>query len=248
MRTEIRASLNLNHFYYHNENYEWTTEMPCFWFSFFKIDGSTCQLNESLGLEGNAVVYSSFNKVEKLNNIKPDNFDFLRIPPHLGMKEITLLPIPVPSFVQKNGIEDLESYMGCVAVLMNEECAENDDKNNYSRILKSTIQTSLNELVPLVNKRNDLIINHLDQLKKDIEFKIVKESKKQQNFWKRITTENIVNTTIWKFSSEELYNMAPLSLAKYWGSEGIWELAGEIKVNYSSSIKSVKKRKTVQVH
>ncbi len=251
MRTDLKVSFHLDHFYYHNDNYEWTNEMPHFWFSFFKIDGTTCRLNDSLQLEGNAVVYSSFNKVESLNSIEPDKHDIIRIPLDFGHEEINLMPIPVPEFVKKNGIEDMESYAGCIAVLMNEDCATNDENNTYTTILNSTVQNSLNQLIPSLSNDKKNIYKYLRQLKNDIEDKIVYEANKNQNFWKRLTAENIVNTTIWKFSSDELKSMNSISLAKYWGTEGIWELLGEVKIKETqSSVKEAKYRKkqTIKIH
>lgn len=230
MRTDLKISFHLDHFYYHNENYEWTNEMPRFWFCFFKIDGTTCKLNESLQLEGNAVIYSSFEKMESLNNIEPDKHDVIRLPVGLGREEINLKPIPVPEFVKKTGMEDIEAQVGCIVVLMNESCATNDENNCYSKILTATIQDSLNEWIPWLSHDKNNSYKYFDGLKYDIKSKILQESRKNQSFWKRLTTENIVNTTIWKFSSDELRTMHSVSLTQYWGTEGLWELSGELKI------------------
>lgn len=230
MRKDLNISCNLNHFCYHNESYDWTTEMPYFWFSFFKIDGSNCKLNEALQLEGNATIYSKFKKIESLTSLEPDKQDVLKIPSKIGREEMTLKPIPVPDFVNKNKIDNLESYVGCIAVLMNEECALNDEKNLYSKILNQIIQNSLNDLIPHLTENQSTINKNLHDLKDKIELKLNEESKKNQSFWKRLTTENIIETTIWTFSSDELKALHSVSLAKYWGNEGLWELSGKVKV------------------
>lgn len=230
MRKDLKVSFNLNQFYYHNDSYEWTNEMPHFWFSFFKIDGSTCNFNENLELEGKPTFYNPFTKIIGINNIEVDNQDVIQIPKELGKNEFTLKPISVPDYVRKNNIHDMDSYIGCIAVLMNEDCALNDEKDNYVKILKSTSQKYLNELVHLLNENQSIIDKHLNQLKEHIETNIKNESKKNQNFWKRLTTENIINTTIWTFSSDELNALHSASLAKYWGTDGLWELSGKVKV------------------
>ncbi len=243
MRPDLNISFHLDHFYYHNENYEWTTEMPRYWFSFFKIDGSGCKLNESLRLEGKAVVYSPFEKMENLNSIEPDKQDVLRIPYQLGYEEINLKPIPVPEFVKKSGIESVESYAGCIVVLMNEYCASNDEKNTYSQLLTTTIQNSLDRLIPHLNHDNKNIPKHLETMQQEIDTVILQESEKNQSFWKRLTTESIVNSTVWKFSSDELSNMNSVSLTKYWGRDGLWELSGDLKIKKPKSQNRSKTRK-----
>jgi hypothetical protein len=245
MRTDLKITFHLDHFYYYNENYEWTTEMPYFWFSFFKIDGDTCKLNEDLKLEGNAVVSSSFTKMENLNNIEPDKYDVIRIPSQLGFEQVKLKPIPVPEFVKKSGINELKAFTGCVAVLMNEECAALDENNSYPEILHSTLQNSLDELIPCLNFEEKNICKYLESIQQDLESKILSESRKNQSFWKRWTTDKIINSTIWKFSSDELSTMKSFSLTQYWGTEGLWELSGEVKVQkakYSTEVKLRKKR------
>lgn len=250
MRADLKISCHLNHFYYHNESYDWTTEMPYFWFSFFKIDGSNCKLNEELELEGTTSIYSGFNKIESLKNIEPDKQDILKIPLNLGFETITVSPVSVPEFVKNNKIDNLESYFGCVAVLMNEECALNDEKNAYPEILKSTIQKSLNQLITQINQNQTVIDAHLQKLKEEINLKITAESKNNQSFWKRLTTENIIETTVWIFSSDELKSLNSVSLLKYWGTEGLWELSGKVKVKENQSnlkISEMKSRKKQQI-
>lgn len=251
MRTDLKISFHLDHFYYHNENYEWTSEMPYFWFSFFKIDGTTCRLNGSLQLEGTAVVSSPFEKMESLSNIEPDKHDVIRVPSHLGFEEFNLQPIPVPEFVKKSGINDLKAHAGCVVVLMNEDCASLDGSGTYSEILRSTLQNSLNELIPFLNYEEKNISKYLEGIRNDLESNILCESKKNQSFWKRWTTEKIVNASLWKFSSDELNRMHSMSLAQYWGTEGLWELSGELKVKKiqpekTADIKTKSPRKRMQ--
>ncbi|SMC60534.1 hypothetical protein [Moheibacter sediminis] len=251
MRKDLNISFNLNHFYYHNDNYEWTNEMPYFWFSFFKIDGTSCKFNENLELEGTPTIYNPFNKIIGINNIEADKQDIIQIPKELGREEFTLTPISVPDFVKKTNIHDMESYIGCIVVLMNEDCALNDEKNIYAKILQATSQKYLNELIPLLNENQTIIDEHLIKLKENIEINIKTESKKNQSFWKRLTTENIINTTIWTFSSDELKSLRSASLAKYWGTEGIWELSGKVKVKENQTIKTkiseMKSRKKHQI-
>lgn len=241
MRTDLNISFGLDHFCYHNKNYDWTTEMPYFWFSFFKIDGTSCKIDDSLKLYGNAIIYSSFDKIECLRSMEADKQDAIQIPPDLGFKEITLTPIPVPDFVKKTKIDNLESYVGCVSVLMNEECAINDEKNTFVEILVSTVQNTLNELIKILNEGQSKVQEHFESLKNIIEQKIKTECRKNQSFWKRFTSENIIETTIWFFSSDELKSLGSVSLVKYWEMEGVWELSGKVKL---TEIQTTKKNKS----
>lgn len=230
MKSNVNVSIKLNHFSYHNNEFDWTTEMPNFWFSFFKIDGSNCKLNDELQLEGKANIYSSFKKIESLRNIEPDRQDVLTVPNNLANEKVSLIPISVPQFAKSAEIGNFESYAGCIAVLMNDDCISNDEKNKYVSILNEIIQNSLDELIPLLNGQQNKIDKHLHDLKKLIKYKINQESRKNKSFWRRFRTENIIETTIWIFSSEELKSLQSISLTKYWGIEGVWKLSGKIKI------------------
>lgn len=254
MRTELKVSCRLNRFYYHNDNYDWTTEMPYFWFSFFKIDGSNCHLTEDFQLEGSAAIYSNFKKFKSLSNILPDKKDVIKIPSDLGKQDLTLIPIAVPEFLVQNGFKNMEPYVGCVAVLANEQCALNDEKNNYHQILMQTIQSALDQVIKQTRSAKIEMDDLLVQLKNEIETNILSEAKHNQSFWKRLTTENEVNATIWIFPSDELESIISVSLLKYWGTDGLWELSGKVKVT-DPQIKSqrfnefsLRKKNTQTIH
>lgn len=234
----------MDSFSYFNENYDWTNEMPYFWFSFFKIDGTTCKLDESLKIKGKPVIYNNFKKFENVNNFEPDRQDIIKIPAYLGQKELTLEPIPSPNFMMKTKL-NAESYLGCIAFMMNEECAASDLNNNYIKILKTLIQNSLDELVQILHMNQKTVFDHLENLKENIESKIISESRKEQSFWKRLTNNVMLDTTIWFFSAEELKKLQSVSLEKFWGTEGRWTLSGKIKVNesYKPRLKKISGKK-----
>jgi len=250
MESSSQVVFNLDRFYYHSNNFEWTSEMPFFWFCFFKIDGSNCKMNESLSLEGKVSLYTPLEKIENLNNLESDKSDYIKIPEHIGKKEIIIEPIPVPEFIKGSPIKKPEPQVGCITIFVDRNCFLADPENEFPSLLSTTIQQQLDELIPTLNHRKIGSTNKNKPLANLLETVILNSSQKRQPFWKRFISENRADATIWKFSASELEELGTISLTKNWTNEGTWELSGSIsleKVNpyptFSKKDTSLQKRK-----
>jgi len=257
MESSSKVIFNLNQFFYHSHNYDWTNEMPFFWFCFFKIDGTNCRLNESLILEGKTSLYTPLEKIETLNNLVPDQDDAIQIPEYIGKKEIVIKPIPIPEFIKESTIKKPEPQIGCVTIFMNRNCFLADWKNELPTLLSSTLQAQLDKLIPTLNHKNTALVNKNKPLANLLETTILNSSQKQQPFWKKFISENRVDATIWKFSASELAELQTISLTKNWTNEGTWELSGNISLEkesvspyptFSIKNKSTQKRNSQVTH
>ena len=232
MEDSQKVVFNLNQFYYHSNNYDWTTEMPYYWFCFFKIDGDSCRLNEDFKLEGSVSLYTPLDKIADLSALESDKKeDFIKIPESSGKKEIFLKPIPVPGFAKDSSLKKPEPQVGCVVVFMNKSCFLSDVENQLAPLLASTVQNQLNELLSEFNYRKTILTDKTKSLSRMLETIIQKATLEKQPFWKRFFSENKVDATTWKFSAGELEELDSISLTKNWTNEGTWELSGNISLS-----------------
>lgn len=234
MECSSKIIFDLDKFYYHNHNYEWTSEMPFFWFCFFKIDGSNCKMNDSFALEGKTTLYTPLEKIENLNNLEPDKKDYIKIPEHIGKKEVSIEPIPVPEFIKDSIIKNPEPQVGCITVFMDKNCFLADSENEFPFLLSASVQQQLDNLIPTLNQKKFASTGKNRPLANLLETIILESSQKRQPFWKRFISEYKADATIWKFSAGELEELGSISLTKNWTNEGTWEMSGSIaleKVN-----------------
>ena len=98
----------------------WGSAEPYLWPVFFKIDGETVSLTESLTLSGTATVVGTFGNHGNLGDTDVDAGDDLAIPEALGSWSTVLKPIPVPGSLS-GLIDDVAGTVGVVAVLMEED-------------------------------------------------------------------------------------------------------------------------------
>src|SRR5690606_21754990 len=228
METRNQLIFNLKQFYYYSQDYEWTAEMPYYWFCFFKIDGTGCRINERLETEGKIKIYQPLSGIENLASLEPDKNDAIPSPGVLGKKSIYLKPISAPDFMGDPTPGILEPEFGCVVVFMNKSCFETDKTNHYPVLLSGSIEHYFNELIPLLNKKKKPGFNSSLELSEILEEQIIKYAKQTQPYWKRFLLEFSADATIWKFSLSELRELQSISITKNWVNQGNWELSGEI--------------------
>ena len=230
MESSTKILFNLKQFFYHSNNYEWTSEMPFFWFCFFKIDGTNCKMNKSLQMEGKVSLYTTLEKIENLNNFESDKSDIIRIPDFLGKKEITLEPIPVPEFIRESTLKKPEPQVGCAMVFMDRNCFFADSQNELPSLLTEIIQKKLNESIPNLNKSKNTLINKTPLLANLLETTVLEATQKHKPFWHKFISSSRADATVWKFSANELEELNSISLTKNWVNEGTWELSGSITI------------------
>lgn len=228
MRTGLKLKFNFNKFVNLENGFDWTSEMPNYWLCYFKIDGSTCELDFNLNFNGSAEVFSPMKSFESILQYEYNSKDEIIIPKNIQSKEISLEPIQVPKFVRKNGISDIDAYSGCIVIFTNNEY---HPEKKLIKYLQNYIQNSLNDLVTYLANPKENIIEYLNMLKKDIENILIKKTRKKRNFWDSLAPDYKVDPSIWLFSGDELLQYKNVSLIKYWGIDNLWKLIGEITID-----------------
>lgn len=227
MKAQYKLKFELNKFSKINDDYDWTTDMPNYWVCYFKMDGDTCHLDIDLNLKGEATVISPMEKFESLLHHTPNSKDEILVPTEFKHEELTIKPIKVPEFVAVNGIDSMDTLSGCFVIFINDDCLINNELIDF---VKDYIQNSLNDFVPYLIENKTDKVKYLNLLRKDLNGLIIKKLREKQNLWEKLTSDFIVDTSVWAFTSEDLSQTKNVSLIKYWGIEGLWKLEGKITI------------------
>ncbi len=234
MRNNLKVTFNLDHLNCYDEADGWGSAEPYMWTVFFKIDGTTCRLNDSLMLEGTATVYTTPGSHGNLGNTDVDEGDVVAVPGAIGFQEMTLTPIPVPDFVKQLGTDDAPAIAGCIVVLMEEDNISDDGAESGHQALNAAVQNALNSLIPTLGVSNQSISDDdINNMSAQIQSKIEDAVKNQQNFfeniWSWLNPDDTIGSVVWKFSGDDLLNDTSIALQQRWNNgDGDWELFGSV--------------------
>ncbi|MBO9700608.1 MAG: hypothetical protein J7604_10395 [Sporocytophaga sp.] len=234
MRNNLKVKFHFDRLHCHDEADGWGNAEPYMWTVFFKIDGTTCRLNDSLMLEGTATIFTTHGSHGNLGDSDVDAGDTVPIPSAIGFKEMTLTPIPVPDIVKKLGTDDVPAVAGCIVVLMEEDNVSDDGAEAGHHALNAGVQQALNSLIPTLGfTKQDISDDDIKDLTGKIQSKIENAIKNQQNFfenfWSWINADDTIGTAVFKFSGDQLLEQNPASLHKRWTNDnGDWELFGSV--------------------
>lgn len=240
MRSTLKVTFNLDRLICYEEADGWGSAEPYMWTVFFKIDGTTCKLNDGLMLEGSATIFTTPGSHGNLGDSDVDEGDSILIPSAIGIQEMTLTPIPVPDFVKQLGTDDVTAIAGCIVVLMEEDNVSDDGAEAGHRALNTAIQNALNSLIPTLGfTRQEISEEDINTLTSQIQSKVEDAVKNQQNFfeniWSWLNSDDTIGTVVWKFSGDSLLNQNPVALQHRWPNEtqksndnGDWEVFGNI--------------------
>ncbi|WP_156140291.1 hypothetical protein [Sporocytophaga myxococcoides] len=228
-KNNLKVKFHFDRLHCHDEAGGWGNAEPYMWTVFFKIDGTTCRLNDSLMLEGTATIFTSPGNYGHLADSDVDAGDTMPIPSTIGLKEMTLIPIPVPDTVKKTGIGDIPAFAGCIVVLM-----EGDRTKAGFQAFDANIQKALNSLIPTLGfAKKDISEEDIRSLTGKIQVKIEDAIKNQQhlleNFQSWINADNTIGTAAFNFSGDQLLAHKLTSLNERWiNDNGDWELFGSV--------------------
>jgi len=252
MRNNLIVTFNLERLVCHDEADGWGDAEPYMWTIFFKIDGTTCRLNDSLMLEGTATVFTTPGSHGNLGDTDVDDGDTVSIPSAIGVQTMALTPIPVPDFVKQAGTDDITAVAGCIVILMEEDNISDDGAEAGHRSLNSAVEEALNDIIPTLGFSNQEITDDdIESLTEKVKSRIGDAIKDQQNFfeniWSWLDRDDVIGTRVWKFSGDDLLTFNPIELQQrwqkvwqplppgnplglpgYWKDHGDWELFGNI--------------------
>lgn len=233
MRKNLRVSFDLDRLVCHDEGDGWGSAEPYMWTIFFKIDGDTCKLNDSLMLEGTATVFTTPGSHGNLGDTDVDAGDTVSVPPAIGQQDMTLIPIPVPDFVKQAGTDDVSAFAGCIVVLMEEDNVSDAGAEAGHAALNAAVQNAFDSIIPTLGALNkdisdDVINNLISQVQSKVTDAIKNQQNAFENLWSWINPDDTIGTVVWKFSGDDLLKQTPLQLQKRWQNEGDWELFGSV--------------------
>lgn len=252
MRNNLNVIFQLNQLICRDESDGWGDAEPYLWTVFFKIDGTTCWLNEGLFLEGTATVFTTPGSHGNLGTYDVDAGETINIPTIIGNQSMVLTPIPVPQFVRDAGTDDVTAIAGCIVILMEEDNVSNAGAEAGHRALNAAVQEALNGIIPTLGFTNQSISDEevaamTNAITNKVTDAIVAQQGVFENIWSFINADDTIGSKVWKFSGDELLSNGntalqerwqkvwvplppnhPSHLNGYWRGHGDWEILGNI--------------------
>lgn len=230
----ISSTFNLDRLVCHDEADGWGNAEPYLWTVFFKIDGTTCRLGDSLFLEGTATIYTTPGSHGNLGNTNVDAGDTVPIPASIGHLEMSLTPIPVPDSLSAIGVTNAPAIAGCIAILMEEDNVTDAGANAGHQALNTAVQNALNNVIPTLGVLHQSITEaEINRITTQIQSQITDAIRNQQNWleniWSWINSDDTIGTVVWIYSSKQLIEQNPINLNRRWTNDnGDWELFANI--------------------
>lgn len=142
-RDVLQIYLELDRIHCHDEGDGWGDAEPYLWTVFFKVDGSTVTVSESLTLDGNATIHTTPGSHGNLGTTDVDEGDNVTIPANIGHWDTMLSPIGVTPPLDAL-IDDVGGVVGVVAVLMEEDNVSDDGAEAGHQALNDAVSAALN--------------------------------------------------------------------------------------------------------
>jgi hypothetical protein len=234
MRSNLNVKFHFDRLHCHDEADGWGNAEPYLWTVFFKIDGTTCRLNEALKLEGTATIFTTPGSHGNLGDSDVDAGDTVSIPSAIGLKEFTITPIPVPDSAKALGIEDVPAVAGAIVILMEEDNVSDDGAEAGHAALNAGVQSALNNIIPTLGfTKTDITKDEIKAMNEKISSEIKQAIRNQQNafenIWSILNADDEIGTEVFKFSGDELLQQSPIPLNVRWKNDnGDWELFGNV--------------------
>lgn len=229
-RDILNVRIELDSIHCFDEGDGWGNAEPYLWPVFFKIDGTTASVNDSLQLTGTATVEGTHGHHGNLNNTDVDAGDNVTIPDSVGVWETTLTPIPGPPSLQSL-VPDVAGVAGVVTVLMEEDNVTDAGAIAGYNALVAAVQTSLNGVVPTLGlTQQDISDNQIAAMETAVSNAVSNAIQNSQNFfenlWSWINPDDQIGTQIFRFDHDTLAAGNPINFNKRWNNEGDWEIHG----------------------
>jgi len=232
MRQVLGVSLKLNSIICRDEGDGAGNAEPYLWTVFFKIDGVTVSLTESLMLSGNGTIYTTPGSHGNLDDNSVDAGDTVAIPSDIGEWVTTLVPIPVPDSLSSL-TEPLGGIIGVVCILMEEDNVSDDGAEAGHRALNNAVQNAINQIISSRSLSNqDVSEEDLEDFEDDIESAVSRAIRNQQNvfenIWSGLNKDDTIGTRVFFFEHDTLEEANSIDFNQRWRNEGDWEITGTI--------------------
>ncbi|MGH2379775.1 MAG: hypothetical protein ACRDG7_00935 [Candidatus Limnocylindria bacterium] len=209
----------------------WGSAEPYLWPVFFKIDGETVSLTDSLMLSGTATVVGTYGSHGNLLNTDVDPGEVLPIPEALGSWRTALKPIPVPDSLAGT-VDDVAGVAGVIAVLMEEDNVSDSGAVAGYNALVSAIRAGLDEVVGTLGLTNQEVTEQdIDAIKSAAEKAVKDAIKSNQGFfadlWSWLNADDQIGSEVFRFAHDDLAAGGVIEFNKRWKNHGDWQIFGE---------------------
>lgn len=217
---------------------------PYLWTVFFKIDGDSVQLTDSLKLAGTATVRRTPGSHGNLNTSGVDAGATVAIPDSLGDWNPFLTPIPVPDSLQPIVGDDLGGVVGVVCVLMEEDNVSDDGAEAGHDALNAAVQTALDGIIATRSFSSpDITDAEINAYLADIASAVSNAVQNEQNFfenlWSFLNKDDQIGSRVFFFKHDDLAGGGIMEFSQRWQNEGDWELFGHVNASVACPARAV---------
>ena len=228
----LRVWLELDRIDCHDEGDGLGSAEPYLWTVFFKIDGDTVALTESLTLSG-APTVATPGSHGNLGDTDVDAGDDITTPSTIGEWSPFLTPIPVPESLRPLVGDDLPGLVGVVCVLMEEDNVTDDGAEAGHAALNTAVASALADIIATRGFSNpDITEEEIDQYMEPVRDTVTEAVKNQQSFfenlWSWLNEDDTIGTRVFFWKQDDLAAGGIINLSQRWEDEGDWELFGHI--------------------
>ena len=229
-RAHLDTWIRLDRVYCHDGGDGIGSAEPYLWAVFFKVDGSSVRLNESLSLEGTATVVATDGGHGNLINTDVDEGENVPVPESVGTWHTELVPIPVPENLT-GLVPDVAGVAGVVVVLMEEDNVSDAGALAGYQALANEIRQRLNALIPQLGFAHQTVTDEdvaalQDGISDAIENAIIGAQSGWQNFWSWLNADDQIGSKFFSFGHDDLAKNLSIDFSQRWHNEGDWEIFG----------------------
>jgi hypothetical protein len=245
MRDIINVNISLNNIVCHDEGDGFGNAEPYLWTVFFKIDGTTVSLNDSLNLVGTATIQSTPGSHGNLGDTDVDEGDTVTIPSIIGKWDTTLTPIPVPKWVKDLGTDDVAAVAGVICVLMEEDNVTDSGAEAGHSALNSAVQAALDNIVNSLGFSHQEVTDGdiealTDSISSQVSSAIQNSQNVFENIWSWLNEDDTIGSVVFRFDQDTLLVNGTTNLNHRWKNEGDWEINGHINASVKCSSEALK--------
>jgi hypothetical protein len=212
---------------------------PFLWTVFFRVDGSTLQLNDAGMLTGSATIVTTPGSHGNLGaeSLQVGNSD--AIPDDLGLWNSTLQPIPVAPSLRGLIGDDLPGFFGAVAVIMIEGGHVSDHGAEAGHAaLNTAVETAIDAVLGRIGPDHQMITqDDIDSVTAGINDKVSSAIQNNQNLlenlWSLTGKDATAGYHTWVWNQDQFPDSSHQQMITEKLSTdafGLWEIDGEVSV------------------
>jgi hypothetical protein len=210
---------------------------PYLWAVFFKIDGDSVFVDNTLTLRGTAKVFGTLGDHGNLNTTDVDAGDDIALPAQFGFGDVLS---PIPLAVPVGSVTQVGGAIGCLVVLMEEDETPDSAVANGHAKLNIAVQAALNDMIPTLNAQHmtpdeQEIQQMTDRVGSAVEDAIAQGTGVLDWIFAAGNMDDKIGSAVFSFTTGDLLNFGPAGhvFTERWHNEGDWQITGIIKVAWS---------------